>query len=218
MILTLSGCIPKYTFEKGFKEVLALDAKYSGSFYDECIDPGNRYNSSLFLPVQGRILVPLENIDPFIADLDALKERVGQMEVNNHTTAVLQFIELRKKMLEMQRYYHLGEVQKQYLIAGPKRSQTVSLRSFGCEEGPKISETAIYYNTSANLGQEASDMLDGLLNNFQDNPDIPDILGLDNPDPKLINRPKFIDGPFNPIINVMNSNAHRINELCRGNE
>ena len=83
--------------EKPYGIVVFPEDDHNGSFYDEAIDPGNLYNSSLFLPVQGRILVPLENINPFISDLDSLKEKVGKMEVNNHTTAVLQLIELRKK-------------------------------------------------------------------------------------------------------------------------
>ena len=215
VLLTMIGCIKQeYTFEQGFKEVLALDLKYNGSFYDEAIDPGNLYNSSLFLPVQGRILVPLENIDPFIIDLDLLKEKVSQMKVNNHTTAVLQLIELREKMLEMERYYVLGEAQKEFLIAGPKRSEVISIRGFGCKEGPKIIETAEYYNTSANIGKEAVAILDNMLNNFQNNPNIPNIMGLDNKDPELNQRPKFIDSPFWPMIKVMNANAGRIKQLC----
>ena len=62
-------------------------------------------------------------------------------------------------------------------------------------------------------------MIDGLLNKFQDDPDIPAIIGLDNPDPSLNHpslnhRPKFIDGPFWPMINVMNINAGRIKSYC----
>ena len=218
--LLLAGCIQQqYTFKQGFEEVLALDEKYNASFYDEAIDPGNRYNSSLFLPVQGRILVPLENIDPFIEDLDMIKDRISKEDPTSHTAALTEFIEFRKKMLDMQRYYQKGDIKKESLvkgslIAGPKRSAVISLRGFKCSEGLDIYEAAEYYNKSANLGKEAVDMMDDMLNKYQQDPDVPAVVGLDNSDPALTKRPKFIDGPFWPMIKVMNSNANRIKQLC----
>ncbi|HLD02153.1 MAG TPA: hypothetical protein VJC07_00435 [Candidatus Nanoarchaeia archaeon] len=151
------ACAPEnpITFEDGYKELIALDSKYGGDFKNEILKKGGK-------------MVPMESINPFVADVNALKEKYSAMPVTNDTLNLINLTDARLEMLEAERYYQLFE------NVGP--AGLVS-DTFRCSEIPAITKATSYMSASMNHFYAFTVLVDRMLADYKD---IRPILGVDS--------------------------------------
>jgi hypothetical protein len=96
--ILLSGCTTgSYTFEKGLKEIEAIDARHDTSMYEEQLD---------------RVMLNDWDVEEMLSDLEAMENKLNNMEKTEDIEALLLLIDFRKRMLEsemdMIKVRHIG--------------------------------------------------------------------------------------------------------------
>ena len=197
VVLSYSS-LSKYSFEKGLNEMIKIDAGYGTSIYTEGLDVENKYilNNSLYFPLDwNKTLIDASNVDPMTADLNKLKSKIEKTERTADTEALLLLVEARKMMLESERLFQLGEAIGD--IGSTKKG-------FSCKDKQYILDASGLLNSSAVIGQEATDILDDILNDY---PQTREFLAEES-------RLKFFDSPFWPIKKEAANNKGVIEHFC----
>ena len=81
------------TFEKGFHKILSYDERYNASFKFERLN---------------KTMVDMNNIDPFVEDLERLKLKLMNYENTLDVQALMTLTDTRINMLMSEKYFHLG--------------------------------------------------------------------------------------------------------------
>ncbi len=190
--------LSKYSFKEGLDEIKDIDAKYGASIYTEGLDVENKYilNNTLYFPLDwGKTLIAVNNVDPMTDELNSLKNKIEKMEKTDDTKALLVLIEARKMMIESERLFQLGEA------IGDIGS---TRKGFSCKDKLYILDASNLINSSAVIGQEATDILDDMLNDY------PQTREFFTEESRL----KFFDSPFWPIKKEATMNRGVIEHFC----
>ena len=190
--------LSKYSFKEGLNEIREIDIKYGTSIYTEGLDIENKYilNNSLYFPLDwNKTLIDVNNVDSMTADLNKLKTKIEKMGRTADTEALLLLVEARKMMLESERLFQLGEAIGD--IGSTKKG-------FSCKDTQYILDASGLLNSSAVIGQEATDILDAILNDY---PQTREFLAEES-------RLKFFDSPFWPIKKEAANNKGVIEHFC----
>ena len=190
--------LSKYSFKEGLNEIREIDIKYGTSIYTEGLDIENKYilNNSLYFPLDwNKTLIDVNNVDPMTADLNKLKSKIEKTGRTADTEALLLLVEARKMMLESERLFQLGEA------IGDIGS---TRKGFSCKDKQYILDASGLLNSSAVIGQEATDILDDILNDY---PQTREFLAEES-------RLKFFDSPFWPIKKEAANNKGVIEHFC----
>ncbi|HLD15213.1 MAG TPA: hypothetical protein VJB94_01400 [Candidatus Nanoarchaeia archaeon] len=153
LIIFLTACASKYSFEGGFKLLEKADEKYGASYKAEQING---------------TLADFYKINDYIEYLEDYKKDLKEAKQTNDTDALITFVNARISMLESQRYFQLGR---------SIGSAGFVVDTFTCNEISQIEETTIYWNKSFHYGLNATSTLDDLLIKY---PQYRPLVGIDN--------------------------------------
>ena len=177
----------EYTFAAQFAELQALDQEFNASFKLEQLD---------------RTMVPLENIDSLLEQLEKKKKEIEKQTATNDTAAILAFIEVRRLMLSSQKMFQLG-----------KRIGDIGLvtdkKGYSCSEVKYILDAAYYFNESWVYGLQAQSKLDDVLFEFRDLPEVQNLIGVDD------NKTAFYLSPLDQVKNIVRNNYEALQKNCR---
>ena len=190
MVLLIAGCgdgSEKYTFASQFAELRALDQQYNTSFKFERLD---------------RQMVPLENIDPLLEELEEKKREVKKADPTNEAAAIIDFMEVRKLMLLAQKNFQSG-------VKIGDIGLVTDAKGYSCSEAKYILDAAYYFNETWSYGVAAESRLDDLLFKYAEVPQLQALVGLDE------NKTAFYNSPLDKIKNIARNNYEALGKNCK---
>ena len=192
-LLFISSCTPsswdnrEYYFSEGFADLAKLDAKHNTSFYTE------RLNSSM---------IALDNIEPFIADVEEFRENVRKTRDGPDKEALVNFATVRITMALSQKNFQLAQKIGDIGLTSDESG-------FSCGEFEYIYEASNLYNKSLVYAQKARSDLDTILYEYRKIPHVQELVGLDE------NKTKFYYFHLGNIKNILKSNERALTEICK---
>ncbi|MBW2980856.1 hypothetical protein KY360_05560 [Candidatus Woesearchaeota archaeon] len=140
MLFVLIGCTSfgDYKFEKGLKEVEAIDAEHGTSMYKERLD---------------KVMLNIWDAEEMLSELDAMKAKLEGRGATNDIKALLLLIDFRKNMLEAE----LGMIKVRHI--GSKGN---IMDSFTCKDKEYILNASLLMKDAVYKGADALTALDKL--------------------------------------------------------
>jgi hypothetical protein len=133
--ILLSSCT-SYTFEKGLKEIEAIDVKYDTSMYEERLD---------------KVMLNTWDVEEMLDELSAMESKLSNMEKTEDVEALVLLTAFRKKMLESE----LDMIKVRYL--GTKGN---IMDSFTCKHREYILNASLLMKSAIQKGANALTMFD----------------------------------------------------------
>lgn len=188
-LLILTQTTRDFTFEEGFNEITNLDEKYETSFKTEKLTTD---------------LINYKNVDPYIEDLGKLREEVSisiNKTYSKEKEALLLFIDARALMLLSQKSYTMAQT------IGP-RGLAEGEQGFSCLDAGYLINGAYYINKSYGAGLEAYLLLDKLLGNNQNTPNVWRLIGVNE------EKPNFFYSSLGSLKITVDRNILALEEYC----
>ena len=190
-IIFISSCSSwegrEYSFTDGFFELSKLDAKYDTSFHEE------KLNASM---------IALENVEPFIADLEEFRENVRKTKDSLDKEALIDFIATRITMVLAQKNFQLAQNIGDIGLSSDEAG-------FKCSDSPYIFEASNYYNKSLSYTQKARRDLDTILYKYRKVPNLQGSIGLG------LNKTEFYYFHLGNVNTILESNNRVLKEICK---
>lgn len=175
----------EYTFKEGFTELATLDAKYNTSFKDEQLN---------------KSMVPLDRVEPFIADLNKMRENFRKIKNSSEKDALIDFIAVRITMIKAEENFQKAQ-----------RIGDIGLASdgFSCSEVPYMLEASFYYNRSYAYTLKARSDLDTVLYEYRKIPELHQLIGVSE------NKTWFYYFHLDNIKNILRANEIVVENFCK---
>lgn len=173
---------PFTDFGSGIAEVRKLDFRYGTSYHEEMLNGST---------------VPLEKIDPMLAELDKLSAQANASLSGDDAASFDNFVKARQEMLESERYYTMT-----FAYGSPGNIWD----GFACKDiGPLLNVSRLL-NKTLEHGWHATILLDAALRPASTRT----LIGADE------NKPQFYYSPFIHFVKTIHSINKSIDVYCYG--
>ncbi len=191
ILIVISSCTnagkKDYTFAEGFAELQKLDTAHNASFKNE------QLNSTM---------VPLDNIDPLLEQLDLMQGNIQRAQESDNKEALVRFIAIRKDMLLAEKNFQLAQKIGDIGLVTDENG-------FSCAEARYILDAAYLYNESFTYARRAEFSLDDLLYWFGDVSQLQDLVGLNK------QKTAFYKSPLDHVHKIVQTNQETLEKNCK---